>query len=170
MTTNNKQYFSFDKEEGFKFHETMMEAVNSARGYLAEYRAEASCGEKWNDDVEKVCWGIIASQSQMVDIGPDPEHGGWVVNYLMSDPVITTPDHRTTEEEFSKSTESAQCCGKCGQQDAGQTGEYPCSDCGIPIVYDAHDGAEAALRIVHDVTDRLNAIATEPAADKGVQL
>lgn len=30
-----------------------------------------------------------------------------------------------------------QCCGKCKQEDVGQTGEHPCSDCGLPLVHDA---------------------------------
>ena len=33
-------------------------------------------------------------------------------------------------------TTSAQC-DKCGQSDNGQTGEYPCSKCGLPILHDA---------------------------------
>ncbi len=27
-------------------------------------------------------------------------------------------------------------CGKCGQVDHGQYGEYPCADCGLPTVWD----------------------------------
>lgn len=27
-------------------------------------------------------------------------------------------------------------CPKCGQVDHGQTGEHPCSECGLPIVHD----------------------------------
>lgn len=27
-------------------------------------------------------------------------------------------------------------CQKCGQVDNGQTGEYPCSECGLPQVWD----------------------------------
>lgn len=27
-------------------------------------------------------------------------------------------------------------CSKCGQVDRGQTGEYPCSECGLPLVWD----------------------------------
>ena len=27
-------------------------------------------------------------------------------------------------------------CQKCGQFDHGQTGEYPCSECGLPVVWD----------------------------------
>lgn len=27
-------------------------------------------------------------------------------------------------------------CGKCGQRDMGQTGEYPCSECGLPTTWD----------------------------------
>jgi hypothetical protein len=27
-------------------------------------------------------------------------------------------------------------CAKCGQIEAGQTGEYPCSECGIPVLHD----------------------------------
>ena len=27
-------------------------------------------------------------------------------------------------------------CPKCGQVDHGQTGEYPCSECGLPMVWD----------------------------------
>jgi hypothetical protein len=28
-------------------------------------------------------------------------------------------------------------CAKCGQVDAGQTGEYPCADCGLPKTHDS---------------------------------
>lgn len=28
-------------------------------------------------------------------------------------------------------------CSKCGQVDHGQWGEYPCSVCGLPLVWDA---------------------------------
>ena len=27
-------------------------------------------------------------------------------------------------------------CQKCGQKDQGQTGEYPCPECGLPTVWD----------------------------------
>lgn len=27
-------------------------------------------------------------------------------------------------------------CPKCGQVDRGQTGEYPCPECGLPLVWD----------------------------------
>ena len=27
-------------------------------------------------------------------------------------------------------------CPKCGQTDHGQTGEYPCPECGLPTVWD----------------------------------
>lgn len=27
-------------------------------------------------------------------------------------------------------------CSKCGQEERGQTGEYPCPECGIPTVHD----------------------------------
>ena len=27
-------------------------------------------------------------------------------------------------------------CKKCGQVDNGQTGEYPCSECGLPTTHD----------------------------------
>lgn len=27
-------------------------------------------------------------------------------------------------------------CGECGQRDEGQTGEYPCERCGLPVLHD----------------------------------
>lgn len=27
-------------------------------------------------------------------------------------------------------------CPKCGQRDEGQTGEYPCAECGLPLTHD----------------------------------
>jgi hypothetical protein len=27
-------------------------------------------------------------------------------------------------------------CGDCGQSDTGQTGEYPCNQCGLPTLHD----------------------------------
>lgn len=31
-------------------------------------------------------------------------------------------------------------CSKCGQNDFGQTGEYPCDTCGLPTVHDERVG------------------------------
>jgi len=33
-------------------------------------------------------------------------------------------------------------CPKCAQTDAGQTGEYPCAECGLPTVWDAAPKSE----------------------------
>lgn len=30
-------------------------------------------------------------------------------------------------------------CDKCGQIDQGQTGEYPCEVCGLPILHDERE-------------------------------
>ena len=30
-------------------------------------------------------------------------------------------------------------CAKCGQKDQGQTGEYPCQVCGLPLLHDNHE-------------------------------
>lgn len=30
-----------------------------------------------------------------------------------------------------------QPCKKCGQTEKGQTGEYPCDECGVPLTHDA---------------------------------
>jgi len=32
--------------------------------------------------------------------------------------------------------EADDACPVCGQQDVGQTGEHPCAECGLPIVWD----------------------------------
>jgi len=31
-------------------------------------------------------------------------------------------------------------CKKCKQEDKGQTGEYPCKECGLPTVWDKSSG------------------------------
>jgi uncharacterized Zn finger protein (UPF0148 family) len=31
-------------------------------------------------------------------------------------------------------------CAKCGQTDSGQTGEYPCPECGLPLTWDEEPG------------------------------
>jgi hypothetical protein len=39
-------------------------------------------------------------------------------------------------------------CAKCGQADNGQTGEYPCSVCGVPTVWD--DGCDPITGTPYD--------------------
>lgn len=102
MTTtanNSKQYFSFGPEEGLKLHDTLRQAHDSAHNDIAEYRADA-CTDGWHDDVKDVCYGIVASRAQMIDIGPDVESGQWVVNYVLSAPVVTDFDSKTMAEEL----------------------------------------------------------------------
>jgi len=41
-------------------------------------------------------------------------------------------------EQFkARKLEELNACPKCGQVDTGQTGEYPCSECGLPTMHDA---------------------------------
>ena len=36
-------------------------------------------------------------------------------------------------------------CEVCGQYDVGQTGEYPCEECGLPLVWDAERGGGVGM-------------------------
>lgn len=35
-------------------------------------------------------------------------------------------------------------CPKCGQTDIGQTGEYTCSECGLPTAWDVNEDIDKA--------------------------
>lgn len=53
-----KNYFSFDPEDGFEFHDTAEEAQERAQKTLdAEKDAAASDG--WNDNTNQICWGEV---------------------------------------------------------------------------------------------------------------
>ena len=47
--------------------------------------------------------------------------------------VAHTPKPETEEDPGEEKREP---CKKCGQIDNGQTGEYPCSECGLPTILD----------------------------------
>lgn len=62
-------------------------------------------------------------------------------------------------------------CAQCGQISAGQTGEYPCSRCGVPRLHDAPSAPrvtpqdiEANIRSEHYFTAKQGALAAEADA------
>jgi hypothetical protein len=58
-------------------------------------------------------------------------------------------------------------CPKCGQSDTGQTGEYPCVQCGLPTTHDALAQQLAARqKTVGQQHDDLNRYAHELADSK----
>lgn len=49
-------------------------------------------------------------------------------------------------------------CKKCGQVDNGQTGEYPCKECGLPLVHDILTKDEKIKEVMDLVAAREEAI------------
>ena len=56
-------------------------------------------------------------------------------------------------------------CSQCGQVNIGQTGEHPCPDCGLPIIWDGdyifkvtcashHDGKDAEMKYSGAYSDK----------------
>jgi len=50
-------YFSYDNEDGIKFHDTAEEAKHRAEAALEANRDYAS--EGWEDTVSDICWGEV---------------------------------------------------------------------------------------------------------------
>jgi hypothetical protein len=49
----------------------------------------------------------------------------------------TREANQMRDDTIARVRAQAATCPKCTQSDAGQTGEYPCSNCGLPMVWDA---------------------------------
>lgn len=61
-------------------------------------------------------------------------------------PPTVVPDKPLTKKQQAAADKAAgtaanQPCATCGQIDQGQTGEHPCTECGIPTEHDASDSA-----------------------------
>ena len=57
-----ESFFSWDHEEGAKFHERPAEAKAEANARLQFYR-EIAADEGWPDETEGVCWGQVLQQA-----------------------------------------------------------------------------------------------------------
>jgi nucleotide-binding universal stress UspA family protein len=77
-------WFSYDPEDGIKFHETPEEAKDRAERALEEAR-DIAIDDGWETSVTEICWGVVsghACQSASVTLkeGDDP-----YVDYQMID-------------------------------------------------------------------------------------
>ncbi len=59
-------------------------------------------------------------------------------------PLDLTSEHKIFMRELYKEETqvSGQKCPNCGQVDEGQTGEYPCPECGLPGLHDEPEKSE----------------------------
>lgn len=63
---------------------------------------------------------------------------------------------------MTKSLSDSAKCPECGQKDEGQTGEYPCSTCGLPGVWDERETpTQVADRIIREVFGDKSSISIE---------
>ena len=70
-----KLFFSYDENQGFRYHNTEEAAKSRAEGYLESYSEDAST-EGWSDEVDSVCWGEVTQSATKVNVhSPDPEKG-----------------------------------------------------------------------------------------------
>lgn len=64
-------YFSYGSEHNFEWHKTAEEAIEAAEAAIDDYRGDAC--DRWSEDVDSVCWGIIMQSSTKVGERPRNE-------------------------------------------------------------------------------------------------
>jgi len=74
MSTPKEQWFSYDPNDRFIFHDTEDKARSAASNALDYYRCGSS-DEGWNDNVTKVCWGKVSQRVEQTSLKhrPPPE-------------------------------------------------------------------------------------------------
>ena len=67
-------------------------------------------------------------------------------------------------------TEGREECGICGQTDVEQTGEYPCPECGLPLVHDASPSYPGTVETLQQMYDSEINITLDWFWDAGVDV